>query len=83
MDLFLFLEHHRTETDLEGVQLLVAAARATTVSSVCPLMPNKSNYNLGSLMGNGTAVGKGEEDGGQRNLIESRSGRLVTPSNQT
>lgn len=83
MDLFLFMEHHRTEMTWR-LTADRTATKATTVSSVCPLMPNKTNYNLGMKMGNGTAAGKGKKkDGGQRNLIESRSGRLVTPSNQT
>lgn len=36
----------------------IAAARATRVRSVCPLMPNKSNYNLGREMGEMWPSGK-------------------------
>lgn len=55
MDLFLFLEHHRAEINQERWDLPIAAARATRVRSVCPLMPNKSNYNLGREMGGNVA----------------------------
>lgn len=67
-----------------GARPLVSVERTTTMSSVCPLLLTKRNYNLGMRWGNGTAEGRGKKKGcGQRDLIESRSGRLVTPSNQT
>lgn len=50
-------------------------------------MPSVANHKELQFMEetwNGTAEGRAKKkDGGQRNLIESRSGRLVTPSNQT
>lgn len=49
-----------------------------------PSIVDRGELQLRDELGNGTAEGRGKKkDCGQRDLIESRSGRLVTPSNQT
>lgn len=61
-----------------------ATARLSDNSECC-VPPKAEQEQLQCREGDGKwhSGRKGEEDSGQRNLIESRSGRLVTPSNQT
>lgn len=57
----------------------------TNNNELCmPSIVDQGELQLRDEMANGTAEGRGKKkDCGQRDLIESRSGRLVTPNNQT
>lgn len=83
VDHSLFLEHHRTEIDLEAHNRWyeMQEQQQWALYALYCLPRGTTTWDK---MGNGTAEGKGKKkDCGQRDLIESRSGCLVTPSNQT